>query len=365
MVIESVEIEKFRNYEYIKVNLDKGVNILYGDNAQGKTNFLEAVYLCSMTKSHRGNKDNELIMFNEEEAHIKINAIKKGTPVRIDFHLKQNRKKGIALNGIPLKKASDIFGVISVVIFSPEDLDIIKRTPQDRRRFIDVELCQIDKIYVKDLIKYNKILANRNKLLKDIEKSSSNLETLKILDLQLLDSGIRIIKTRKEFIKKLNLVAGEIHSDITQGKENIDIIYEPNVTEESFEKELKKNHEKEIKQRVTLTGPHRDDIGFYIKGKDIRKFGSQGQQRTCALSLKLSEIEIIKSEKKENPILLLDDVFSELDKDRQKQLLRVLKESQTIITCTGTEEIIEECLKTNKYFKVEKGNFALERSNNE
>ena len=198
MQIESVEIENFRNYEYEKVVLDKGINILFGDNAQGKTNFLEAIYLCGLTKSHRGNKDNELIMFGKEEAHIKINAIKKGTPIRIDLHLKNNKKKGIALNGIPLKKASDIFGVLSVVIFSPEDLDIIKRSPQDRRRFIDMELCQIDKIYVKDLIKYNKILAGRNKLLKDMERKESQLETLKVLDIQLSETGKKIIESRKK-----------------------------------------------------------------------------------------------------------------------------------------------------------------------
>ena len=365
MVIESVEIENFRNYEYTKADLDSGVNIFHGDNAQGKTNFLESIYICAMAKSHRGNKDNELIKFDREESHIKLKALKKGTPVRIDIHIKHNKKKGIAINGIPVKKVSELFGILNVVIFSPEDLDIIKRSPQDRRKFIDMELCQIDKVYVNDLIKYNKVLSGRNKILKEIDFKESSKITLEILNTQLVEAGKRLIKTRQDFIKKVNQVAGKIHYEITKGLEEISIVYEPNVDPENFENELKNNYEKEYRQKVTLTGPHRDDIGFYIKDKDIRKYGSQGQQRTCALSLKLSEIEIIKNIKKENPVLLLDDVFSELDGERQKQLLKVLEENQTIITCTGTEEIIEESLKKHKDFFVKKGEFALERSKNE
>lgn len=406
MYIKSLELNNFRNYNSLNISFENDTNILYGDNAQGKTNILESIYLAATTKSHRGNKDKEVIMFDHEEAHIKLIVIKQNVPLRIDMHLKKNKTKGIAVNGIPIKKASELFGTLNVVFFSPEDLNIIKNGPSERRRFIDMELCQLDKIYVYNLITYNKILNQRNKLLKDIGYSRHRadlINTLDILDIQLARYGKEIISRRERFIQELNHIISKIHSKITDKKENLIIRYEPNlsgntvkgnsikrnaidagiigkssaaknmtngnmtnkdiISETLIYESLVHNREKDLKLGSTSAGPHRDDIGFYNYDMDIRKFGSQGQQRTAALSLKLSEIELVRQVIKDVPILLLDDVLSELDSSRQKHLLDSIDRVQTIITCTGLDEFIENRFTINNVYKVING--TIERSSNE
>jgi len=355
MIVESIKLEKFRNYKSLKLKFDKGTNIFYGDNAQGKTNILESVYLCGTTKSHKGSKDREVIQFDEQESHIRMKVERNGTPVKIDMHLKKNKPKGIAINGVPIHKASELFGIANFVFFSPEDLNIIKNGPSERRRFIDMELCQLNKVYLYHLSNYNKAVIQRNKLLKELYFRSDLMDTLDIWDIQMAEYGKKIIEERRSFIKRLNEIICGIHRHLSGDKENLQIVYEENVSLEDFEKELKRNRDKDLKMKMSLTGPHRDDICFKIEGADIRKYGSQGQQRTAALSLKLSEIELVKQEIGDTPILLLDDVLSELDSNRQKYLLDSIHDIQTLITCTGLDDFVENQFRINRVFHVVEG----------
>ena len=355
MIIEKLELNNFRNYDSLKLDLDDRTNILYGNNAQGKTNILESIYLCSTTKSHRSSKEAELIKFDCDEGHIKLFITKNQKEYRIDIHLRKNKSKGIAVNGIPIKKASELFGIFNVIFFSPEDLNIIKNGPSERRRFIDIELCQLDKIYVYNLMNYNKVLSQRNQLLKDIYFRPDLKETLDIWDYQLAEYGINIIKKRDRFIEQINEIIQPIHSELTDGKEKIKIVYSKNCDEENLYDQIIENREKDIKYKSTSAGPHRDDIIFYDGDINIRTFGSQGQKRTMALSLKLAEIELVRSIINDTPVLLLDDVLSELDSERQNHLLKSLKNIQTIITCTGLDEFVENRFKINRIFQVTDG----------
>lgn len=360
MIITSIELLNYRNYGELHMDLSSGTNILYGNNAQGKTNVLEAVYICCTTKSHRGSKDKEIIRFKEEEAHIKLTLEKDSVPYRIDMHLKKNKAKGIAVNGIPIHKASELFGIANVVFFSPEDLNIIKNGPAERRRFVDLELCQLNKLYVHALVQYNKIVVQRNKLLKELTFHPDYESTLDVWDTQLISYGTQVIEYRKEFINQLNEIIRDIHYKLSGKKEKLVIVYEPNVKPENFEASLIKNREQDIRQKTTLSGPHRDDITFLVNDVDIRKFGSQGQQRTAALSLKLSEIELVKKLARDYPILLLDDVLSELDSERQNQLLLSIHHIQTMITCTGLDDFVGNRFPIDKIFKVIDGTVVNE-----
>ena len=327
MIIKSIELKNFRNYEELNLNLDGGTNILYGDNAQGKTNILESIYVSGTTKSHKGSRDKEMIRFGENEAHIRTMVEKNQMSYQIDMHLKKNRSKGIAINGVPIRKASELFGVLNMVFFSPEDLNIIKNGPSERRRFLDSEICQLDKIYLSDLTKYNKVLNQRNKLLKDMVFHPDLENTLSVWDMQLISGG----------------------------REQLTLTYEPDIEEAFFEDELNRAKEKDRKYCSTSVGPHRDDISFFIGDIDIRKFGSQGQQRTSALSLKLSEIELVKRCIHDTPVLLLDDVLSELDSNRQNYLLNSIHDIQTVITCTGLDEFVRNRFQIDKIFEVISG----------
>lgn len=355
MIIKSIELSNFRNYEKLDIHFDRETNILYGDNAQGKTNILEAAYLSGTTKSHKGSRDKEIIRFHQNESHIRTIVQKNEKEYQIDMHLRRNGAKGVAINKIPIKKASEIFGILNIVFFSPEDLNIIKNGPSERRRFIDLELCQLDKLYLSDLSSYNKILNQRNKLLKDICYKQELADTLSVWDTQLLEYGRRIIKKRRQFVEELNEIISEIHSKISGGKENLILKYEPNIDDIFFEDELLRARNKDMKICQTTVGPHRDDMLFSIEDVDIRKYGSQGQQRTSALSLKLSEIDLVKKSIKNTPVLLLDDVLSELDSNRQNYLLNSITDIQTIITCTGLEEFVKNRFQINKIFHVVKG----------
>ena len=373
MFIKKLKLKNYRNYKEVEVIFDKNINIIYGNNAEGKTNLLESIYMCSTSKSHRNSKESEIINFNENEAHIKL-IFKKNNfekDLSIDIQLNKEIKKGIAINEIKIDKVSDFLGTFNVVLFAPEDLNIIKDGPQVRRKFLDIEICQSDKIYVNSIFNYNKVLNQRNILLKDISKEKGNnkndlLSLLDIYDEQIVNYGIEIIEKRIKNIEKLAKIILEKHLQISDSKEKLIINYENDVLKEWFNikenkpdtvKELyleliKENREKDIKNQYTNIGPHRDDIGFYIDRLDIRKFGSQGQKKTAAISLKLSELEIIKEKINDIPVLLLDDVFSELDETRQKLLVNNLKGIQTIITCTGIKKNIFDLLKPEKVFNV-------------
>lgn len=358
MIIKSLELENFRNYDSLSMSFDSGTNILYGDNAQGKTNILEAIYLSATTKSHKGSKDKDIVNFHADEAHIRTYVVKDGLENRVDMHLRKSKSKGIAINGQKIKKAADLLGLLNVVFFSPEDLSIIKNGPAERRRFVDMELCQLDSFYLYNLNNYNKIVNQRNKLLKDLYFQPGLKETLSIWDSQLVSYGSKIIERRISFIKQLNEIIYDIHKKLSGGKEELEIVYEPDVSMEDYERSLTLSQERDIKLKMTSTGPHRDDFSFMVRKMDsnetvdIRKFGSQGQQRTAALSLKLSEIELVKKLTKDTPLLLLDDVLSELDSNRQNYLLNSIGGIQTIITCTGLEEFVNNRFEINRIFKV-------------
>ena len=360
MFIKSLKLKDYRNYDLLNLEFDKATNIFYGDNAQGKTNILEAVYLSGTTKSHRSSKDRDLIRFQCEESHIETVVVKNGVPYQIDMHLKKNSPKGIAINRIPIKKATELFGLMNFVFFSPEDLNIIKNGPSERRRFMDLELSQLDKLYLKDLTSYNRIVNQRNKLLKDASFQPSLLDTLDIWDMQLISYGKKIISRRKQFIQEVNEIIEEVHSKLTGGKEKIILSYESGCGTLSLEEAVLRNRERVIKMKSTSAGPHRDDICFRIGDIDIRRFGSQGQQRTAALSLKLSEIELVKKIIKDTPVLLLDDVLSELDKNRQNYLLDSIHDIQTLITCTGVDEFVNHRFAINKIFHVQSGHVINE-----
>ncbi len=355
MIIKSLELADFRNYDSLHIDFSSGTNILYGDNAQGKTNILEAIFLCATTKSHKGSKDKDIVNFNKEEAHIRTYLEKDGIDMKIDMHLRKNKTKGIAIDGNKIKKAADLLGLLNVVFFSPEDLSIIKNGPAERRRFVDMELCQLDQFYLYNLNHYNKIVNQRNKLLKDMYFNPSLRDTLNIWDSQLISFGSKIIERRQLFVKQLNEIIYDIHKKLSGGKEELVIQYEPNVIIENYEKSLYESQDRDVKLKQTTVGPHRDDFSFMIGNIDIRKFGSQGQQRTAALSLKLSEIELVKKMTKDNPILLLDDVLSELDSNRQNYLLSTIGGIQTIITCTGLDEFINNRFEINKVFQIKNG----------
>lgn len=360
MIIESIELKSYRNYDKLHIDFNQGTNILYGDNAQGKTNILEAVYVCCTTKSHRGSKDKELIQFEREESHIKLNIRKNDVPYRIDMHLKKNKAKGVAVNGIPIKKASELFGIVNVVFFSPEDLNLIKNGPIERRRFIDLELCQLNKLYVYALVQYNKVIAQRNKLLKELMFKPEYEETLDIWDMQLVQYGKEIIGFRQEFVNQLNDMITDIHRKLSGDREELVLVYEPNTAADEFEARLKKSRSQDLRQKTTLVGPHRDDVSFVINQIDIRRFGSQGQQRTAALSLKLAEIELVKQLVHDYPILLLDDVLSELDSKRQDHLLSGINHIQTMITCTGLDDFVNHRFQIDKIFRVIDGTVISE-----
>ena len=330
MIIKSIELADYRNYDSLVLQFDRGTNILYGDNAQGKTNILEAIYVAATTKSHKGSKDREIVNFDKEEAHIRTYLEKDGKEIRVDMHLRKSKSKGIAIDGQKIKKAADLLGLCNVVFFSPEDLGIIKNGPSERRRFVDMELCQLDNFYLYNLNHYNKIVNQRNKLLKDMYMNPDLKETLTIWDMQLVSYGSKIIERRKLFVEQLNEIIYEIHKKLSGGREEIRIQYEPDVELDEFESKLR---------------------------------NSQDQQRTAALSLKLSEIELVKRITKDTPVLLLDDVLSELDSNRQNYLLNSIGDIQTIITCTGLEEFVNNRFEINRVFKVSAGTVTCVNEN--
>lgn len=354
MYVDKLSLKDYRNINILNIELKKGVNIFYGNNAQGKTNILESIYMCATGRSHRTHVEKELIKFGESEAHIQL-YVKKDVTDRIDIHLKREEKKGIAINNIPIKKLGELFGILNVVMFGPEDLQLIKSGPSERRRFMDMELCQISNVYYYNLQQYYKILKQRNNLLKNLQKDIRNKDTLDIWDEQMVQYGNKIIISRQNFINKITEIADKIHRNITNSKEILKIEYKPSITTDIFREKLNKNIDKDIYYGTTSCGIHKDDLYFYINDINVREYGSQGQQRTACLSTKLAEIDLIKNEKNESPVLLLDDVLSELDKERQHYLINNIYDVQTILTCTGIEDAIKNMITDANIYKVSNG----------
>ena len=360
MYIKSIALNNFRNYSEVQVDFAPGINILYGENAQGKTNILEALYMIATTKSHRENHDREIIKFDRTEGHLRAQIEKRGVAHRIDMHLRKVGNKGIAIDMVPIKRSSELIGLMSVVFFSPEDLTIVKNGPSERRRFVDMELCQLSRIYFNNLSSYNKVLNQRNNLLKQIYFDKNKMDTLPVWDMQLIEYGKKIIEERERFIALINEIIPAIHSDLTGNRENLRVEYIKNTEAESFEENLSAKLETELKLSSTQTGPHRDDLRFVVNGIDVRKYGSQGQQRTAALSLKLAEIELVKKMSDDEPVLLLDDVMSELDSGRRDALMEKIRDIQTIITCTGYDDFIKKRIRLDRIYRVVDGTITLE-----
>ena len=355
MIIQTAELKDFRNYETLSLAFSEGINIFCGPNAAGKTNILEALYVGCTSKSHRSAKDRELIRFGCQESHLKLNLVKKEIPHRIDMHIKKNRSKGIALDGFPIRRASELFGAANVVFFSPEDLSIIKNGPSERRRFLDVELCQLYSLYTHDLSSYNRTMLQKNRFLKELSFHNGDISMLDVYNEQLVKYGSGIIRLRRSFLEHLNDLIREIHQGLTSGKEELSLSYECNVEEEEFASVLENRKNAEMRQMMCLCGPHHDDIRFTVNGVDIRHYGSQGQQRTAALSMKLAEIRLVEQVAGDRPVLMLDDVLSELDRNRQTALLDSVGNIQTMLSCTGLDDFVNNRFHIDKIFYVNDG----------
>ncbi len=354
MKIDTVRLTNFRNYINSTIKFEDGVNFILGKNAQGKTNLLESIYLCAISKSPRTSKERQMINFDKEYAQVDLNFNCIAGKKNIEITLNNLNKKIIKINKVPIIKLTQLIGELNVVYFSPDELKLVKEAPEDRRRFLDISISQFDKQYMFDLIRYDKILKQRNCVLKSNISESSKIEQLNIWTPQLIIIAEKIIKKRILFIENLKKYSKIIYNSIILG-ENLDISYsylqKNNVSIfDDLTREFNLKLKKELEMQHTLIGPHRDDIIFKINNQDCRYFASQGQQRTVALTLKLALMEIINEEVKEYPILLLDDVLSELDNARQERLLHIVKNYQTIISCAD----INLSLNGNKIF-IENG----------
>nr|WP_106782070.1 DNA replication/repair protein RecF [Lysinibacillus timonensis] len=366
MIIESLQLTNYRNYESLKLDFSPQINVFIGENAQGKTNVMESIYVLALAKSHRTSNDKELIRWDSDYGKIEGDVQNRYGNFPMELSITKKGKKG-RVNHIEQTKLSNYIGQLNVVMFAPEDLNVVKGSPQIRRRFIDMEIGQISPVYLHDLLTFQKILKQRNHLLK-INQGKSNINDV-LFDIyteQYIQAAIQIIRKRFKFVELLQEWAEPIHSGISRSLEKLVIKYRP-VTgmnadwtfEEMttyLEKKLAEVKQKELDRGVTLVGPHRDDLQFLVNDYDVQTYGSQGQQRTTALSLKLAEIELIKQETKETPILLLDDVLSELDDYRQSHLLNTIQgEVQTFVTTTSVDGIHHETIQHAKMFHVKHG----------
>lgn len=345
MWINKLKIKNFRNYLEEEINLNKNINIFYGENAQGKTNIIESIFLCAMGKSFRAKKDIEMINFNEQNSIIEINYEKSDRDGNIKIEL--GARKNIYLNGIKKKKLSELIGNINLIIFTPDDINILKGSPDNRRKFLDIMISQLRPNYLEVLSRYKNTLEQRNNYLKQIQEYGKDSSLLDIWDEKLADYAINIYKYRMEFIEKLENKIENIHNDITKNKEKIKIEYISMCKEkQEFLNALKERRKLDIIKGYTTRGIHRDDFIIYINEKDVSIYGSQGQNRTAMLSLKLSELQVVYDEIGEEPILLLDDFMSELDEKRRKNFLEFIRDTQVLVTCTDK-------------FVLEKNNYNL------
>ncbi|HEX7063968.1 MAG TPA: DNA replication/repair protein RecF [Bacillales bacterium] len=362
MNLETLKLVNYRNYEQAELCFDDEINLFIGENAQGKTNLLEAIYVLAMANSHRTSHDKELIHWNEEYARIegKVQNARGGLP--LDLVISKKGKK-VKVNHLEKRKLSDYIGALNVVMFAPEDLNLVKGSPSVRRRFIDMEMGQVYPVYMHELTRYYKVLQQRNALLKELKRENTMLD---ILTDQLIASAVKIVQRRRGFLELLEKRAAPIHLAISREREELTLTYKSSI-EVSEDPDLSKMvdrmkrkftevREREIDRGVTLVGPHREDLGLFVNGKDVQTYGSQGQQRTAALSLKLAEIELIATEVGEYPLLLLDDVLSELDGFRQSHLLHAIRgKVQTFVTTTSVDAIEHETIKAATRYEVTDG----------
>lgn len=351
MYIKNIKLCNFRNYEQLDLGLNKNINIIYGDNAQGKTNILESIFLCSFGKSFRTTKEKEMIQFNKDSALVEILYQKKDRDGKVKIEI--GAKKQISVNGIKIKKLSELLGNINIVIFTPDDINILKNGPDKRRRFLNMMIGQLRPNYIYNLNMYLNTMEERNNYLRQIRENNKSVELLDIWDEKLAEYGEIVFKYRKEFIEKILNIINEIHSKITEEKENLKIIYTSNCEDkDKYLKLLKERRSLDILKGFTTKGIHRDDFMIYINDKEVSIYGSQGQNRTAVLSLKLAELNVVYNELGEYPILLLDDFMSELDEKRRKNFLNNIKDTQVILT--GTDKLDLQNVEYSLY-NVKKG----------
>jgi len=364
MYFKEVSLNYFRNYEEQRVSFDENVNIFVGENAQGKTNLIESLYVMGLGKSFRTNKDSDMIGFDKPYAKVStVVCDPQGLDQEKDIEIIY-RKEGkiIRVRGIKLDRSAELLEEVYIVIFSPEDLRVIKEGPEHRRRFLDRELCQYKPIYYNTLGQYRRVLKHRNALLRN---RNTDTELMNAYDDALAEYGRRIVMERLAFVRELEKISADIHRTITEGREELTILYEGDflsqndpelvLSEEDIAKLLKKNREKDCLRGYTVSGPHRDDLAVYINDADSRQFGSQGQQRTAALAMRLAELKLIEKETSKKPILLLDDVLSELDEKRQTYLIDAMKDVQVFITATGIDECLLSRLPGGSLFNISGG----------
>lgn len=364
MYLKELILRNYRNYDNLELSLNSNLIIFTGQNAQGKTNIIESIFLSCTGRSHRTPRDKELINWNKEEALIRTKVDKLLGSSAIDIYLNNHEKKRILINGTPISRLGELMGHLNSVIFSPEDLKLVKEGPSERRRFMDIELSQIRPKYFYYLQQYNRILNHRNNLLKDIQRKPSLTKTLPVWNQQLVEAGSFIIQQRHIFNTSLQVIAQDIHRRISHNSEELSLVYKSSIPyksgslkeiQENFLKELEKREQDDIEKGATGKGCHRDDIAIDINGVDVRTFGSQGQKRTTVLSLKLSELEFMFKETGEYPLLLLDDVMSELDPYRQRMLLEYIGKVQTFITTTDLNQLPDIMNLSGQIFHIHSG----------
>ena len=364
MVLKNISLINFRNYDSLNIELGEGINIIYGDNAQGKTNLLESIYVLALTKSHRSFIDNNLIKQGESNSKIKGKIAIDNINTNLEMII-SNKNKNLKIDNNDIKKISEYVSKMNIIIFYPEDLELIKGSPAERRRYLNIELSQIHSNYLDIIGDYNKLLKIRNETLKNIISGQINDNSyLEIITKKLIEKAILVYRIRNKFVEKINEQCRKIYKDIS-GYDGFHVQYLTQIktkefTEESIKKELEEkfnnSYKSELKLGITLNGPHRDDLEFYLDNLNLKMFGSQGQQRIAILALKLSEIEIFNVYKKTSPILLLDDVFSELDDTKKNNLLSYIDgKIQTIITSTDLKDIHKEIIKKAKVFEIKEG----------
>lgn len=366
MYLKTLELHNFRNYADLNVEFGPGINVLLGENAQGKTNLLESIYFLALTRSHRTNSDRDLINWKSKEARV-LGVIQKEhtvTPVELDITSKGKTAK---VNHIEQGRLSQYVGQLNVILFAPEDLSIVKGSPSVRRKFIDMEFGQMSSKYLYNSAQYRSVLKQRNQYIKQLQFNPKGDQVyLDVLSDQLAAHGAEIIFQRIQFLEKLEKWSREIHEEISQGKEQLTFQYVSPISGEqttsaetiyaALQELFKKQRAKELQQGKTLVGPHLDDVRFVVNGKNVSTFGSQGQQRTTALSVKLAEIDLMKEETGEYPVLLLDDVLSELDDSRQTHLLTAIQNKvQTFITTTSLSGVAQQLINEPHVFNIDHG----------
>ena len=365
MQVKKLSLDHFRNYESCVFEPGPGINLIVGENAQGKTNLLEAIFYCCFGRSHRTSRDKEMIAYDAPQALIRLESVRTETLHELSVRLSQAEGRRIKADGLPLTRIGELMGLLNCVLFAPEHLSIVKDGPAERRRFMDMELSQTHPAYYYSLQRYNSALKQRNALLKEPDRIGPGM--LETWDEQLSALGEEIVMDRCEFIDGLSTIAYDLHKSITGGRERLEIVYEPDIDPEDPEgiygamlKALDRSRAEDLRRGFTTAGPHRDDIGIALSGIDVRTFGSQGQKRTAALSLKLSELAFIREIKEEAPVLILDDVLSELDEGRQQLLMESMKDCQCFLTCTSLEGLKRAGLGNMKVFRCKGGEMRPE-----